>query len=168
MHRFEKPIWAFAAEEGGAGDGGASSGDQGTTVDQAAVDAAVEKIAAKIRAEERQKATAKYADYDDLKAKAGEKATLDERVAQIEQQAKDSEVRALRAEVANAKGLTPSQARRLVGSSREELESDADELLKDIGIQQKKNNVVPNEGRTPKAETGDERAFARQLFGNAD
>jgi hypothetical protein len=48
----------------------------------------------------------KYADYDALKATAGEKATLEERVAEIERQAKDSESRALRAEIANAKGLT--------------------------------------------------------------
>jgi hypothetical protein len=35
----------------------------------------------------------------------------------------------LRREVAAAKGLSPSQAHRLVGQTREELESDADDLL---------------------------------------
>ena len=35
----------------------------------------------------------------------------------------------LRREVADAKGLTPAQARRLVGTTREELEADADDVL---------------------------------------
>lgn len=40
-----------------------------------------------------------------------------------------AESRALRLEVASEKGLTPAQAKRLVGESREELEADASELL---------------------------------------
>lgn len=112
-----------------------------------------------------QRERAKYADYDDLKAKAGNATTLEERVAQIERQAQESEARALRAEVANAKGLTPNQAKRLVGTTREELEADADELLKDIGAQKKQNNRVPNEGKTPQKSGDDEvREFARSLF----
>lgn len=112
-----------------------------------------------------QREKAKYADYDDLKAKAGSATTLEERVAQIEQQARDSESRALRAEVANAKGLTPNQAKRLVGSTRDELEADADELLKDIGAQKKQGNRVPSEGKTPTPSGDDEvREFARGLF----
>jgi len=46
-----------------------------------------------------------------------------------EARAAEAESRALRLEVAAEKGLTPVQAKRLVGSTREELESDADELL---------------------------------------
>src|SRR5699024_4439332 len=59
----------------------------------------------------------KFADYDDLKTKAGQATTLEERVALIEQAARDADQRAIRAEVANAKGLTPSQAKRLVGTT---------------------------------------------------
>lgn len=116
-----------------------------------------------------QREKAKYADYDDLKAKAGNATTLEERVAQIERQAQESESRALRAEVANAKGLTPNQAKRLIGSTREELEADADELLKDISAQKKQNNVSPREGNNPKPEkNGDEREFVRTLFARAN
>lgn len=50
-----------------------------------------------------------------------------------EQRAADAELRALRLEVGADKGLTPKQARRLVGTTREELETDADELLTDFG-----------------------------------
>lgn len=145
------------------------TGDEGKTFTQADVDAAVEKIAAKIRADERKKVADKYADYDDLKAKAGNATTLEERVAEIERTAKESEARAMRAEVANAKGLTPTQAKRLIGSTKEELEADADELLKDIGAQKKQNNRVPNEGKTPpKAGNDDEREFVRGLFARAN
>ena len=52
-----------------------------------------------------------------------------ERAEAAEKAAAAAESRALRLEVAAEKGLTPAQAKRLVGESREELESDADELL---------------------------------------
>lgn len=52
-----------------------------------------------------------------------------EKVAAAEKAAADAEQRALRAEVAMAKGLTAAQAKRLVGSTAEELEADADEIL---------------------------------------
>lgn len=140
---------------------------EGQTLTQADVDAAVEKIAAKIRSEERRKASEKYADYDDLKTKAEGAKTLEDRVAEIERQAKESEARALRAEVANAKGLTTAQAKRLVGATREELEADADELLEDIGAQKKQGNRVPREGKTtPKSGDDPMREFTRNLFGS--
>jgi hypothetical protein len=114
-----------------------------------------------------QRERSKFADYDDLKAKAGTATTLEERVADIERQARESESRAMRAEVANAKGLTPNQAKRLVGSTREELEADADELLKDIGAQKQQGNRVPREGNNPKATDDPMREFARGLFAKA-
>lgn len=49
-----------------------------------------------------------------------------------EKRAAETESTALRAQVALAKGLTPTQAKRLVGSTLEELEADADELLADL------------------------------------
>lgn len=87
---------------------------------------------------------AKFKDYSDLKAKAAE---LDDikQANQSETEKLTTERDALarerdeavgrlaRLEVALEKGLTPSQAKRLVGDTREELEADADELLKDIG-----------------------------------
>lgn len=144
------------------------TGDEGKTFTQADVDAAVEKIAAKIRAEERRKVSEKFADYDDLKTKAEGAKTLEDRVAEIERQAKESEERALRAEVANAKGLTTTQAKRLVGATKEELEADADELIKDIGAQTKQGNHVPREGKNPKAGKTDELGeFTKNLFSRA-
>lgn len=83
---------------------------------------------------------AKYADYSDLKEKAAkfdeldqasktEQERLTERLAAAEARAVEVEARALRLEVAAENNLTPAQAKRLVGSTREELEADAKELL---------------------------------------
>lgn len=122
--------WLMFTTDPGEGGGGETppEGEQPRTFTQDEVN----ELVGKARTEERRKVTSKYADYDDLKAKAEASRTLEDRVAEIERQARDAETRALRAEVANAKGLTPSQAKRLIGANREELEADADELLKDI------------------------------------
>lgn len=49
-----------------------------------------------------------------------------------ERRATEAEAARMRLEVAAEKGLTPAQAKRLVGSTREELESDADDLLENF------------------------------------
>lgn len=106
--------------------------DEGKTFDQADVDRIVQDRLAKEKA--------KVADYDELKAKAEEldklKASsqsdlekLTEQIDGLKKSQAETEQRALRAEVATAKGLTAAQAKRLAGSSREELEADADEII---------------------------------------
>jgi hypothetical protein len=129
----------------------------------------VDRIVADRLKREREATKTKYADYDDLKAKAGQATTLEERVAEIERQANESRRRAEVAEVANAKGLTPTQAKRLVGNTREELEADADVLLADLGAQKKQGNHAPREGNNPKPQDGDGemRSFTKELFGRA-
>lgn len=83
---------------------------------------------------------AKYADYDEVKAKAAQFEQLDsaaksevekatERATAAEAKLAKAEADAIRLTVAMSKGLTESQAKRLVGSTREDLEADADELL---------------------------------------
>lgn len=52
-----------------------------------------------------------------------------DKAAAAEARAKTAELRAARLEVAAAKGLSPTLAARLVGETREELETDADELM---------------------------------------
>lgn len=107
-------------------------GDEGKTFSQADVDRIVQERLGKEKG--------KYADYDDLKAKAAKvdeleaskKSDLEKLTEQIEGLKKsqtETEARALRAEVATAKGLTAAQAKRLAGTTREELESDADEII---------------------------------------
>lgn len=86
----------------------------------------------------------KYADYDDLKSKAGQFEQLEnEKKTETQKLTEDRDGHKSRAEKAEAdlmrltvgidKGLTPAQARRLVGSTKEELEADADDLLASFG-----------------------------------
>lgn len=73
---------------------------------------------------------AKAAKLDELEnAGKSELERLTAQTQEAERKAQEAEARALRLEVAANKGLTPAQAKRLVGSSVEELEADADELL---------------------------------------
>lgn len=70
---------------------------------------------------------ARLKEFEDRDKTEAEK--LAERATAAEKRAAELETSALRLEVAAEKGLTPTQAKRLVGATREELEADADELL---------------------------------------
>lgn len=83
--------------------------------------------------EQRKAAEKELAKYRKAEAdKADADKTEAEKRAAAEQRAVDAELRATRLEVAHEKGLTPAQAKRLVGTTREELEADADEVLRDF------------------------------------
>jgi hypothetical protein len=79
-----------------------------------------------------EKELARYRKADADKAEA-DKSEAEKRAA-AEQRAVDAELRATRLEVAHDKGLTPAQAKRLVGATREEFEADADEILRDFPV----------------------------------
>lgn len=68
---------------------------------------------------------------------------LGDRAAAAEARADKAEAEMLRLTVGADKGLTPAQARRLVGATREELEADADEMIADF---------APADPATPKPE----------------
>ena len=97
--------------------------------------AEVDRLRAELRKarhwEERAKANADAAErlkeIEDSKKTELEKLT--EQQAAAERRAAEAEQRAMRLEVAAAKGLTPAQAKRLVGTTVDELEADAEELL---------------------------------------
>ena len=80
---------------------------------------------------------------DELQAKVDDKNAPDaqveigkanKRAEDAEAKAKAAQARADRLEVAAEKGLTPAQAKRLQGETKEELEADADELLEAWGV----------------------------------
>jgi hypothetical protein len=85
------------------------------------------------RAETAEKELAKYrkAEQDKADADKSELQKAADKAAAAETRAAAAEARALRLEVATAKGLPASYAKRLVGDTREELEADADDLVKD-------------------------------------
>lgn len=68
---------------------------------------------------------------------------LTAKAAEFERKAQEAERRALVAEVAHEKGLTAAQAKRLVGSSLEELQADADELLESFQPQEGTGGGTP-------------------------
>lgn len=85
---------------------------------------------------------------DELEGKdKSEVEKLTAKLAEYERKAQEAEQRALRAEVAASKGLTPAQAKRLVGSTLEELEADADELLESFKPQEGAGGTPPPEGK---------------------
>lgn len=89
--------------------------------------------------------------------------------------AEQAELRALRLEVAVAKGVPLAQAGRLVGTSREELEADADVFLADYSSPSgdgspakqdpKPGTNAAQQGQEALAESDEAEAWARQLFG---
>lgn len=60
--------------------------------------------------------------------------TLTAKIDQMDKRAKEAELRAARLEIAQEKGLTAAQARRLRGDSPEELREDADDMIEAFGI----------------------------------
>lgn len=85
----------------------------------------------------------KFDELDEASKSEAEKAAA--KAAEAEKRAQDAETRALRLEVAFEKGLTPAQAKRLVGATKEELESDADEFLE--SIKPSEDNGTPPGGK---------------------
>lgn len=79
------------------------------------------------RAKDNSDAAKRLKELEDKDKSESEK--LSERATSAEKRAEEAEARALKAEVAHEKGLTAKQAKRLQGSTREELEADADDLL---------------------------------------
>lgn len=84
-----------------------------------------------------------------------------DKVREAEAKAEKAESAALRLEVALDKGLTAVQAKRLLGSTKEELESDADELVESFGGQGKAAEDEEDED-----EDGVPRRTPRRTFNN--
>ena len=115
---------------------------------------------------------AKYADYEDAKAKAakfdelqGSQQTLQQQIDQLREQLGQSQVENLRMSVAAARGV---RADLLQGSTEDELNKSADALLEFAkGMAPASAPVVPNDGNA--AETTDRGTelgqFARSFFG---
>jgi hypothetical protein len=76
---------------------------------------------------ERDQLRAKVQEHEDASKSEHEKAA--ERAAAAETAAKTATTETLRLRIALSKGLTETQAKRLVGDTKEELEADADELV---------------------------------------
>ena len=130
------------------------------TFTQADIDKIVKERVARERA--------KFADYDDLKAKAGEKATAEERIANLEKQLEQTSREALKRRVQAAHGIADEDADLfLTGTDEETLTAQAKRLAERDSERKKQGNRVPREGNTPKAGSNNVREFTRGLFGDA-
>lgn len=107
------------------------------------------KEAAKYRTEAKANADAAKRLAEIEESSKTEAQRLAERAEAAERELAVTRQAAVRAEIALEKGLTQSQAKRLLGETREELEADADELLKDIGATNgpRAPRPDPNQGR---------------------
>ena len=139
---------------------------QDQTPDQTFTQADVDRIVK----ERVQREKAKYADYNELKEKAEGAKTVEDRIAEVEQRAIAAETKALRAEIANAHGISAEDRDLfLTGADEESLTAQAKRLADRETERKSKGNHVPREGETPKSKaTDDERTFVRQLFASAD
>lgn len=94
-------------------------------------------------------------------------------VKELKQQFEAERLRALRLEVAAAKGLTPKQAERLRGATREELEADADDLLESFATKASTKSEPstpapdPTQGARGSANDLDARIAAAEAKGRA-
>ena len=126
----------------------------------------VDKIVAKVRAEERRKATEKFKDYDDLKAKAGEKQTLEERIAEMEQRTAQAVATALRSDIAAEFGISKEDRDLFLTATDEDTLRAQAKRLADRDADRKKNlPPVSKEGTVTGPTDNQDREFARQLFG---
>lgn len=99
-----------------------------------------ERKNARQAAKERDALAARLQEFEDRDKSEAEKVA--ERAKAAEDRAAQAESKSLRLEVAFEKGLTPAQAKRLVGSTRDELEADADELLETFKPSEEKPPTV--------------------------
>jgi hypothetical protein len=87
----------------------------------------------RLRAAEAELATRRAADMTDAERVQAEKAAAEAAAATAKAEAEAATRKALLLEIAFDKGLTPAQAARLQGSTKEELEADADALKELFG-----------------------------------
>lgn len=155
---------------GSDGQGTPENGGQATETPQTFTQEQVNELVGKARTDERRKALAKFADYDDLKTKADGAKTLEDRIAEIEGRARDAETRALRSDIAAKHGISAEDRDLfLTGTDEETLTAQAKRLAEAVSDRKTKGNTAPREGSNPNPDGSDSnmRAFTRELFGRA-
>ncbi len=136
--------------------------------DQTFTQADVDHILADRLKREREATKAKYADYDDLKAKAEGAKTAEERIAALEEQITASNREATKRRVQAAHGLSDEDADLFLTATDEEaLTAQAKRLAERVEQRASSNNVSPREGTNPKVGSDPMREFTRGLFARA-
>jgi len=111
----------------------------------------------------------KFADYDDLRAKAEGAKTAEERLAELEKRYAEAETRALRSDIAAKFGIDAEDRDLfLTGTDEETLTAQAKRLADREAERLKRSNHVPAEGGTPTTGSDPMREFTRSLFADRD
>ena len=154
---------------GSDGQGTPENGGTNDDAPQTFTQEQVNELVGKARTDERRKAQAKFADYDDLRTKAEGAKTLEDRIADMESRAMQAEARALRSDIAARFGISAEDRDLfLTGTDEETLTTQAARLADRVTDRKKQGNVAPKEGGNPEGKPNtDERAFVRELFGKA-
>lgn len=148
----------------GAQENGAAAAGETKTFTQDEVN----QLVGQARTDERRKVSAKYADYDDLKTKAGTAEIAEERIATLEREVAATRTEAIRAKY--AADVPESLRPLLTATTDDDLKAQRDLILQGVSDRKKQGNVVPTEGgnQNPGDSKSDERDFVRGLFGRAD
>lgn len=120
-----------------------------------------------------------FGDYEELKRKAGEASTLEQRLATVETELSTTKVDALRAQIASQHGISTTKGANGAPSPAEVLLTGADEAAmtaqaslyaEAVSDRKKTGNVAPREGATTTPGGGDDdlREATRALFGRTD
>lgn len=128
-----------------------------------------------VRERLQQQAKNKFGDYDDLKTKASESQTLEQRIAEMETRTQKAEAEALRARVAAEFGVSTKKGQKgepsdadlfLTGTDESTLTAQAQRLAGREEDRKKQGNYAPKEGTSPAGDPGSEdlREFTRKLF----
>lgn len=160
------PTEPITPEDGAPPSGDPKPGE--ATFTQADVDRIVKERAERL-------AKQRYPDYDELKAKAGESQTLEQRVADMELRTQAAEAEARRASVAAEFGIStkkgpkgePSDADLfLTGTDVDTLTAQAQRLAGRVEDRKKQGNFAPKEGQSPSTlgDGADLREFTKKLF----
>lgn len=175
--KYDRP-WLRYIETPEPGDGGAGAGEGGEGKPEGQfTQADVDRI---VRERLQQQAKNKFGDYDQLKAKADESQTLEQRLATLEGELTTTKAAALRTQIASEFGISTKKGAKgepsdadlfLTGADEATLTAQAQRLAAATADRKKNGNVARNEGDTKQndnAGTGDLREFARGLFGGDD
>lgn len=111
----------------------------------------------------------KFADYDELREKASEKATADERIAALEREVEQSKREALKRRVQAAHGIDEEDADLfLTGADEEALTAQAKRLVARESERKQNGNHAPREGTNPQPGNDEMRGFVRDMFSRAN
>lgn len=155
--------WRMEADPATDPESGAGGG-----TDQTFTQADVDRIVAERLKREREATKTKYADYDELKAKAEGAKTAEDRIADLEKSIEAANREAMRRRVQAAHGISDEDADLfLTGTDEDSLTAQAKRLADRETERKRKNNVSPREGNTPQGGNDAMREFTRGLFASA-